>query len=54
MRTFTIDPATLLAAMATMPPPAPPPADPARLLARARRVQYAPVTPPAISVSRAA
>lgn len=53
MRTFTIDPATLLAAMATMPPPVAP-VDPARLLARARRVQYAPVTPPAISVSRAA
>jgi hypothetical protein len=53
MRTFTIDPATFLAAMATMPPTTPP-TDPARLLARARRVQYAPVTPPAISVSRAA
>lgn len=48
----TIDPSIMLAAMAVL--HTPPPPTPARLMARARRVSYAPVSPPAISVSRAA
>jgi hypothetical protein len=46
-----IDPSIMLAAMATVHKA---PSVPARVLARARRIQFAPLTPPAISVSRAA
>ncbi len=49
----TIDPAILLAAMTVLQTPPPPPG-PARLAARARRVTFAPVTPSAITVARAA
>ena len=49
----TIDPSIMLAAMATF-HAAPKALVAARIHAQARRVQYAPMTPPAISVSRAA
>lgn len=42
----TIDPSIMLAAMAQV--HVPPPPSPRQLLARARRVSYAPATPPAI------
>jgi hypothetical protein len=41
----TIDPSIMLAAMAQVHIPAPP--SPKQVHARARRVEYAPVTPPA-------
>jgi hypothetical protein len=52
----TIDPSIMLAAMATLHTPPRPAAQPRGNSAgrRTRSVTYAPLTPPAISVSRAA